>query len=84
MKRGYKDPVAITWCEAGDVWKFGKTINPSTRYSQSTLDNIGEHGVVYAKEFASLSNEALLLELMKIENYVQQTGKLPPGNKIKR
>jgi RHS repeat-associated protein len=84
MKRGYKDPVAVTWCEAGDVWKFGKTINPSTRYSQAALKNIGEHGVEYKNEFTSLSNEALLLELMKIENYVQQVGKLPPGNKIKR
>jgi hypothetical protein len=35
-------------------------------------------------EFTSVSNEALLLELMKIENYVQQVGKLPPGNEIKR
>jgi RHS repeat-associated protein len=84
MKRGYKEPVAITWCEAGDVWKFGKTINPSTRYSQAALRNVGEHGVEYVKEFSSVSDEALQLEVMKIENYLQQAGGLPPGNKIKR
>ncbi len=85
MKRGFKDPVSLTWCEKGDVWKFGKTINPRTRYSVTSLKNIGEHGVEYIKEFSSpQASQALTVEEMKIVNYLFQLGALPPGNKVKR
>lgn len=85
MKRGLKNPVGITWCEKGDVWKFGKTRNPGTRYSTPYLRGIGEHGVEYVKEFESPSGtEAMSVELKKILNYLDQYGNLPPGNKVKR
>jgi len=45
MKRGFANPQELTWLNKGDVWKFGITKNPLSRYSQSYLDNIGEFGV---------------------------------------
>lgn len=62
--------------------KFGTTKNPATRYSQCYLDSIGEYGVSYVKEFGGTHSEALALEAMKIKNFLWQTGKLPPGNKM--
>lgn len=82
MTRGFKDATALQWCDKGDVWKFGTTVNPLTRYSQTYLDNIGESGVTYFKQFGGTSAEALALEAMKIKNYLHQTGQLPAGNKI--
>ena len=82
MTRGFKDPTAITWLEKGDVWKFGTTKNPLTRYSQVYLDNIGEYGVKYTTEFTGTLGEALQLEGMKIRNFIFQNGILPAGNKI--
>jgi RHS repeat-associated protein len=82
MNRGFKDATSLQWCDKGDVWKFGTTVNPLTRYSQNYLDNIGEYGVSYSREFGGTLSEALILESMKIRNYLQQTGQLPAGNKI--
>ncbi len=84
MTRGSKAPTAVTWCEKGDVWKIGTTKNPKTRYSQSYLDSIGPNGVLYRTEFEGVKQEALILENMKLNNYLQQADDLPPGNKIKR
>lgn len=82
-RRGIKQPVALTWLEQGEVWKFGKTINPLTRYSQTYLRNTG-NGLIYRNEFSGTATEALRLERMKIENYYRQYGRLPPGNKVRR
>ncbi|TCV78149.1 hypothetical protein [Sulfurirhabdus autotrophica] len=82
MTWGSKGATALKWCEKGDVWKFGTTVNPTTRYSQSYLDNIGEFGVNYSKEFGGPLKDALSIEAMKIKNYLSQTGHLPPGNKM--
>jgi RHS repeat-associated protein len=82
MTRGAKEATEMKWCTAGEVWKFGTTRNPTRRYSQSYLDNIGEYGVSYSKEFSGTLTEALTLENMKIRNFLSQTGVLPPGNKI--
>ena len=82
MKRGAKDAVETVWLQAGEVWKFGTTKNPGTRYSQSALDNIGPQGVQYVKEFGGTLKDAITVQNMKIRNFLQQTGVLPPGNKI--
>jgi RHS repeat-associated protein len=85
MTRGSKAPTSLTWLEKGEVWKFGTTKNPLTRYPQSYLDNIGEYGVSYKGEFSGALKEALSLERMKILNFkLQSGGLLPPGNKIIR
>ncbi len=41
MKRGYADPVDWVELQKGEVWKYGTTKNPNTRYSQTELDNTG-------------------------------------------
>ena len=82
MKRGSKVPVAITWLEKGEVWKFGTTKNPATRYSGSFLRNTGTGGLGYSTEWKGTTAEVLQLEKMKIENYRAQYGALPPGNKV--
>nr|WP_202863427.1 RHS repeat-associated core domain-containing protein [Xanthomonas campestris] len=84
MTRGKRDATDLTWLNQGEVWKFGTTKNPATRYSQSYLDGIGTGGVRYSQEFQGARSEALMLERMKIDNAIQQTGSLPPGNKIRR
>jgi len=80
VKRGSKEATAVTWCEKGEVWKFGTTKNPSTRYSQSYLKDIG---VRYVPEFEGTGTDAIRLQNMKIQNYLEQSGNLPPGNKIR-
>ncbi len=85
LTRTFENATEITWLERGDVWKFGTTKNPATRYSQSYLDNIGDHGVLYQTEWQGTIGEALQLEKMKIQNFqLQNGGILPAGNKIVR
>jgi hypothetical protein len=81
MKRGFANPQELTWLNKGDVWKFGTTKNPLTRYSQSYLDNVGEFGVYYKTEFTGILKEALTVERMKILNFKGQNKLLPAGNK---
>lgn len=79
MKRGFKEPQGGIWLEAGDVWKYGTTKNPATRYSQSFLD---DWNLYYKKEFSGSLQKALDAEKEKILDYIKKYGKLPPGNKI--
>ena len=83
MKRGFANPQELTWLNKGDVWKFGTTKNPLTRYSQSFLDNTGA-GLRYSTEFSGTLKQATKLERMKILNFRGQNGFLPAGNKIVR
>ncbi len=82
MKRGFANPQELTWLNKAEVWKFGTTKNPLTRYSQSYLDNIGEYGVYYSKEFSGTLQQSLQLERMKIMNFMEQYGFKPAGNKM--
>lgn len=86
MTKGADDPTALTWLEQGDVWKFGKTVDASGRYTDSYLDSIGP-GVRLETEFEGTVDEAHKVEQMKIDNYVMDpsgSGELPPGNKVRR
>ncbi len=82
MQRGFKNAQELQYLEQWEVWKFGTTKNPFTRYSQKYRDGIGE-GVKYFREFKGLKSEAVELQNMKIDNYVLQNGYRPPGNKIR-
>ncbi|MGN6646689.1 MAG: RHS repeat domain-containing protein [Cytophaga sp.] len=82
LKRGCAGAQELTWLNKGDVWKFGTTKNPFTRYSQKYLDNIGEFGVYYKTEFTGTLKQATTVERMKILNFRGQNGVLPAGNKI--
>ena len=81
MKRGFKEPQAGIWLDAGDVWKYGTTKNPATRYSQTFLD---DWGLFYEKQASGTLQQALSAEKGNIVNFLNQTGKLPSGNKIIR
>jgi len=83
MKRGFANPQELSWLNKGDLWKFGTTKNPLTRYSQSFLDNTGA-GLRYTTEFSGTLKQATTLERMKILNFRGQNGFLPAGNKIVR
>lgn len=68
---------------AGDVWKYGETTDPTSRYSDSDLKSIGP-GVKQFNEFEGTKTQARIAEKSKIVNYYIQNGHLPPGNKIFR
>ena len=81
MTRGAAEPTGLVWLQEGDVWKFGETINPATRYSPSFLTNTGA-GLKFVPEFEGTTQEAYQLQNMKIQNYqLQNDGVLPAGNK---
>jgi RHS repeat-associated protein len=41
MEWGKKDPVSYINLKKGDVWKYGTTVNPNSRYSQTWLIKMG-------------------------------------------
>ncbi|MCB0649298.1 MAG: hypothetical protein KDC49_21660 [Saprospiraceae bacterium] len=65
----------------GDVWKYGETINPATRYSESFKYGMG---VQQFDEFFGNQVQIKVMEKTKIYGYFLQNGHLPPGNKIFR
>jgi RHS repeat-associated protein len=81
MKRGFKAPQELVYLNRGDVWKFGTTKNPLTRYTQNYLNNTGA-GLRYSTEFSGTLKQSLQLENMKIRNYLWNYKYLPPGNKM--
>ncbi len=66
---------------AGDVYKYGETINPTGRYSQTYLNGLG---VQQINEFSGNQVEIKVQEKVKIYGYFFANGHLPPGNKIFR
>jgi uncharacterized protein RhaS with RHS repeats len=81
MKWGFDEPQAGVWLNAGDVWKYGKTMNPATRYSQAFLK---EWGLRYDPRFTGTDQEALDAEYDSLIKYLNTFGRLPPGNKMLR
>lgn len=81
MKRGFSESQESIWLNAGDVWKYGTTKNPATRYSQTFLQETGG-GLIYERQFAGGLGDALSSEKNAILDYLKQNGVLPPGNKI--
>jgi hypothetical protein len=81
MTRGFKAPQPGVYLQAGDVWKYGTTVNPLTRYSQSFLNR---YNLRYTTDTVGNVGHTLSSERNKILGYLQQAGSLPPGNKIIR
>ena len=79
MKRGFKEPQGGVWLSEGDVWKYGTTKNPATRYPLSFLD---KWDLRYRTESVGTLGEALSAEKSGILGYREEYGNLPPGNKI--
>jgi hypothetical protein len=65
--------------KTGDVWKFGTSMDPDSRYSQAYLDGIGVSMVI---QYTGTRIETLVREKMNLINYYISHGELPPGNKI--
>ena len=65
----------------GDVWKYGESINPASRYSQGYLRAIG---VQMFHEFPGNQVEIKIAEKTKIYGYFFSNGHLPLGNRIFR
>jgi hypothetical protein len=81
MERGFKKPVGHSYLQRDEVWKFGVTKNPSTRYSQSWLS---KNSLLYETELSGTRVQALQLERMKLLNYKGNYLELQAGNKILR
>lgn len=81
MQRGFKEPQGGTWLNAGEIWKYGTIVNPSTRYSDTFLRNTG-NGLFYKPMMSGMLPQALSAEKIAIQNYRQMFGKLPLGNKM--
>ncbi len=81
FERGSKEKVGDVFLKAGDVWKYGTTKTPTTRYTQKFLSNTGE-GLKYSRQFKGTLQEALQQEKNKILNFRSNFGILPAGNKI--
>lgn len=80
-KRGFAEPQAGVWLKAGDVWKYGTTRHPKTRYPFSFYER---WGLIYDRQFTGPLAEALASELDRILLYEAEFGIKPPGNKIRR
>jgi hypothetical protein len=72
---------STTYLNAGEVWKYGETINPTTRYDQSFLNGLG---VRQLNEYWGNQLQIKIAEKTKIYSYFAIHGHLPPGNKIFR
>ncbi len=66
---------------AGDVWKYGQTVNGAKRYSQAYLE---EKKLRMQPIYWGNQMEILIHEKYMIYGYTIKYGTLPPGNKIFR
>ncbi len=64
---------------AGDVWKYGTSADPSSRYADSALRNLGLSMQVQS---TGTKYQVLAQEKMQLIQYAVTNGTLPPGNKI--
>jgi hypothetical protein len=55
------EATGIVWLEQGDVWKFGTTNNPPTRYTDTYLNSIGNYGVRMNIEFQGTESEVFAI-----------------------
>lgn len=81
---GYPFPTGTKYLNAGDVWKYGETIQGVDRYDQSYLNGIGPAGVTMEPQFFGSQMQIKLVEKSKIYGYFLTHGELPAGNKIFR
>jgi hypothetical protein len=65
--------------KAGDVWKYGTTVDTNTRYAASALQALNLQMV---PQTTGSARQVLTQEKIMLINYAQTHGDLPPGNKI--
>jgi RHS repeat-associated protein len=78
MQRGSQTPVGEVFLKKGNVWKYGETINPSSRYTQKFLK---QNNLRYFTEATGPKHEMFQLQNLEIVNFRKTYGFLPPGNK---
>jgi RHS repeat-associated protein len=67
------------YLKQGEVWKYGTTINPDSRYTNAFLENTGA-GLTYQTEYKGTEKAVLSMEYIKLFEYKHFHGNLPPGN----
>jgi hypothetical protein len=67
--------------KSGEIWKFGETTNPTSRYSPTFLRT---NNLRQVNEFYGNRVQIKVVEKMKIYNHALINFSLPPGNKIFR
>jgi hypothetical protein len=82
MRRGSSIPVGTINLKVGDVWKYGETINPGTRYTRKFLEKTGLRLLPQAERLTRSHRRQT--ELARLVLYRLDHGRLPPGNKILR
>jgi RHS repeat-associated protein len=70
-----------TTLQAGDVYKYGETSQPDSRYSKTDLQR---QGLTYETEFQGSQTMAKIVEKLRIYGHALENGDLPPGNRIFR
>jgi hypothetical protein len=78
MEWGKKGPQGTTKIKKDEVWKYGTTVNPESRYTQKWLI---QNKLRMVRQSEGTRTEVLQKEAEKIRNYRLLHGKLPPGNK---
>ena len=69
------------WLNKGDVWKYGETTNPDSRYGAKYLYKMG---LRYQTETTGTQVQVKVAEKFAIYGYFFSNGSLPPGNSIFR
>jgi RHS repeat-associated protein len=81
MSFGSSTSTGEMYLNAGDVWKYGETINPTTRYSETFKNGVG---VYQEDQFWGNQIQIKVAEKTRIYSYFVTHGFLPPGNKVFR
>ncbi|MBY6062837.1 RHS repeat-associated core domain-containing protein [Pseudidiomarina sediminum] len=81
----YNCSSGVMWLNEGDVWKYGQTTKPATRYSEARLNGgLAGRRLSLEPQYRGTQRQVLLAEKLKIYTHLAKTGTLPPGNKIRR
>lgn len=63
----------------GDVWKFGTSVDPSSRYPRGALDALN---LSMVRQTQGTRYQVLAQEKLNLIGYYINHGRLPPGNKV--
>lgn len=81
MEWGKKNPVGYWYLRKGEVWKFGETKVPKTRYSAAWLRrNNLQYFAIHRGTTKSFNR---IVERIRITGFLEWKGFLPPGNKCR-
>lgn len=81
MEWGKKNPVGYWYLKKGEVWKFGETKVPKTRYSAAWLRrNDLQYFAIHRGTTKGFNRT---VERLRISGFITWKGFLPPGNKCR-